>query len=155
DGSEERLAEGGERTQELHCRMRGTQGGPGEKILQIIACAEGCTLTAQQHGPHRAVRLCGTESARELLVHEKGDGVALLGTIEAHLAHPGIARHENRFAHAASLRQRLRACNFTAVSSGAPDPRRWSPRAGGLRVWRVAPPQPPPPRPGGSLRRRL
>src|SRR5215470_13972503 len=84
-GSEERLAEGGERTQELHGRVRGTQDGTAQKILQVVAGAEGSALTAQQYRPHRWLGLCSAQRARELLVHEEGDRVTLLGTIEAHL----------------------------------------------------------------------
>src|SRR6516164_11036898 len=104
-GSKERLVEGSERTQELHGRVRGTERGTTQKILQIVAGAEGGTLAAQQHRPHHLLRLRGAQRASELLVHQKGDCVALLGAIEAHLANTAGARDENWFAHAGSLRQ--------------------------------------------------
>src|SRR5262249_25553878 len=130
--SEERLAEGGERTQELHRRVRGTQSRTAQKILQIVTGAEGCALTAQQHRPHGLVRLRGTQRAGELLVHEESDRVALLGTVEVHLADTVGARDENRFSHASSLRQRSRACNFTVAMAGAwPTPVRPQGLAGG------------------------
>src|SRR5215475_12272705 len=110
-GGEQRLAESGECAQELHGRMCAAEGWTGEKVLQVVAGTERRPFTTQQQGPYRIVRLCVGECAGQLLIHLEGDGIALLGAIEAHFTDAPGMRHEHQLTHAGSLRQRRAACN--------------------------------------------
>src|SRR3989440_596360 len=99
DSGQQRLLERRQGVQEAHHGVLGAEGRAGEEIVEVVAGAEAGALTREQYRPYRRVRLRLAQAPVQRLVHGEGDGVALLGTIEAHLAHPSGARNEDLIAH--------------------------------------------------------
>ena len=81
----QRLPERRQGVQKPHHRVLAAELRPVQKIIEVVSRTERGPFAREQHYPHRLVRLRPGEAAIERLVHGVGDGVALLGTIEAHI----------------------------------------------------------------------